>query len=108
MKFENVKRDISIKEDEIEYLKYEFEIVRKEFFFKDGEFKILLEKIEQIMKEKLDLIVEVMIFWERVIIFEGDVQKEKVGREGLERQFVEFLVKGEIDVKFMSEQIVEI
>lgn len=49
-----------------------------------------------------------MFLWEKVIILEGDVQKEKVIREGIERQFVDFIVKGEIDVKFMSEQIIEI
>lgn len=49
-----------------------------------------------------------MLLWEKVIILEGDVQKEKVIREGIERQFVDFIVKGEIDVKFMSEQIIEI
>lgn len=107
-KVDNTKREISVKEDEIEHLKYEIEVTRRDLLSKDGEFKISLEKIEQITKEKSELTVEIMSLREKVIFLEGDVQKEKIGREGIERQLVDSASKGETDAKFMSEQIIEI
>ncbi|KAJ7325997.1 hypothetical protein OS493_028719 [Desmophyllum pertusum] len=107
-KVDNTKREISVKEDEIEHLKYEMEVTRRDLLSKDGEFKISLEKIEQITKEKSELTVEIMSLREKVIFLEGDVQKEKIGREGIERQLVDSASKGETDAKFMSEQIIEI
>ena len=108
MKLENTKRDINVKEDEIEHLKYELEVTRRDLLSKDGEFKISLEKIEQITKEKSELTVEIMSLREKVIILEGDIQKEKVGRVGLQKQLVESAAKGETDAKLISEQITEI
>lgn len=107
-KLDNTKREISAKEDEIEHLKYELEVTRRDLLSKDGEFKISLEKIEQIAKEKSELTVEIMSLREKVIILEGDVQKEKITREGIQKQLIDSTAKGETDAKFMSEQVTEI